>query len=285
MTSCLFVLAGGEAHRAGRDYGPGEAVAVAPRTATTRSRRAGIAVGRHRDRQQPVAGPGAVESDSTTDRTAGNAVGVGLHTAHKQQPSSPPEPQPGRERRQQQHRVGTSNPRRRQTRLAASAQQDTGGQAVVVPGAVQADAVVSGRRSTVPVVDQMQVGPIVAPQLGVHQQQEQRRFVHRQWRRRQTARQQQSISRLVAESPPAAAAAATQVPKGFVRRRSVLDAGQIAKQSRSPARRCVVVVGGGGGRRCQRLQQGLVGGGSSAATAGGRRYQQGTAEQEIQQHV
>lgn len=191
MTSCLFVLAGGEAHRAGRDYGPGEAVAVAPGTATTRSRRGGISVGRHRghrDRQQPVAGPGAIESDSTSDRTAGNAVGVGLHTAHKQQP--PPEPQPGRERRQQQHRVGASNPQRRQTRLAASAQQDTGGQAVVVPGAVQDDVVVPRGRSTVPVVDQMQVGPIVAPQLGVHQQQEQRRLVHRQWRRlrRQTAR-------------------------------------------------------------------------------------------------
>lgn len=197
MTSwCLFVLAGGEAHRAGRDYGPGEAVAVAPGTATTRSRSGGIAVGRHRchrDHQQPMAGPGAIESDSTSDRTAGNAVGVGIHTAHKQQPPPsppPPEPQSGRERWQQQHRVGASNPQRRQTRLAASTQQDTGGQAVVVPGAVQDDVILPRGRSTVPVVDQMQVGPIVASQLGVHQQQEQRRLVHRQWRRRrrQTAR-------------------------------------------------------------------------------------------------
>lgn len=74
---CMFVLAGGETHRTGRDYGPGEVVAVAPgATATRASRRAGTACngdvggGGH----QPVVGPGSVEPDFTSDRAAGNAV-------------------------------------------------------------------------------------------------------------------------------------------------------------------------------------------------------------------
>jgi len=291
IITCLFVLAGGEAYRAGRDHGPSEVVAVAPGAAATRSRHRGIAICRHCSRgHQPVAGPGAIEPDSTSDRAAGNAICGGVHTAHQQQsPAPPPQPQSRRERWQQQHRVGASDPRR-QTRSAASAQQDTGGEADIMSGAAQADVILPRkRRAAIPVVDQMQVRPIVAPQLGVHQQQqqqpqqEQRWVVHRQWRWwRQTAWQQ---TRFVAESP-----APAQVSKGFGRwRRSVPDASPVAKQSLAPGRRCVVAVGGGW--RGQRLQQDHVVGGresspaAAATTAGGRRYQQGTADQEIHQHA
>jgi len=295
----LFVLAGGKAHRAGGDHGPGEVAAVAPGAAATRSRGRGIAVGRRRGRgHQPVAGPCAVEPDPTSDRAAGNAVGGGVRLASDRQqlapapaPTPPPQPQPGRERWQQQHRVGAPDPQRRQTRRATSAQQDTGGQADVVPGAVQAVVVVpQRRRAAVPVLDQMQVGPIVAPQLGVNQQQqpqqEQRRVVHRQQRRRRRRRGRQTAARqqtrLVAESP----APAAQVPKGFGRRRRIVpDASPVAKQPRAPGRR----------NRGQRLRQDPVVGcgdgressaaAAAATTAGGRRYQQGTADQEIRQHA
>lgn len=101
----MFVLAGGETHRAGRNHGPGEIVAVAPgATATRTGRRAGTACngdvvdGGH----QPVVGPGTVEPDLTSDRAAGDAVtdrADFVPPSPAQPPSTAPQPS-GRERRQ-----------------------------------------------------------------------------------------------------------------------------------------------------------------------------------------
>lgn len=79
----MFVLAGGETYRAGRDHGPSEVVAVTSGATATRAgyraRTINGDVVRVDDGQQSVVGPGAVKSDFTSDRAAGNAVSGGAY--------------------------------------------------------------------------------------------------------------------------------------------------------------------------------------------------------------
>lgn len=280
---CAFVfLAGGEAHRTGRDHGPGEAVAVAPGAAAARARDESVVRVEERG-HQPVVGPSAIEPDPATDRVARQPFVAGHSGGVLVAP--PPSAPPGRERRQQQHRVGAPGAQR-----WPAAQQDPGGQGVVVLGA-QAPVVVPRTTPTparrqpgpVPVVEQIQVGPIVvAPELGIDQQQDRRRrrVVHRQ-RRRQTANRRQT-GLAAAAAATGGRQAAPQGPQGLGwQRRHVTDASQIAKPSSSPPPPLQSA------RRRQRLQDRRRNRnrGRRVPAGSGRRYQQGTADQEVRQHT
>lgn len=74
MRLCTFViLAGREAHRTGRDHGPGEVVAVASGATATRARRESVVGDYGRGKKhgyRPVVGPSAIEPDPTSDRVA-----------------------------------------------------------------------------------------------------------------------------------------------------------------------------------------------------------------------